>query len=304
MATRPRIPIAWLILTADRSRLAISCARLTFAVVLMFSQLGFLDGSLGSTRRLFEQLDADLFLVSSARYNLFIDEEFPRCRLKQAEAVPGVVSASPLYYEDGASLWRNPEDRGVKPIRVLGFNLADPVFLSADVKAGLDRLKASDTALFDSRGRPHLGTPTPLTHCEHTQGWDCSELNRRRIRIVGWFQLGPDYRNDGNLLLSDVNFFRYFPRRQPERVAVGLLRLQPGADPAAVASASGWPCPKTWSASTGPRSWTVRCGTGTRKPPPASCLALVCWSASRSERSPVTRSSTWTSMTCCRSWLP
>jgi putative ABC transport system permease protein len=225
---RTRVPIAWLILTADRPRLAVSCARLAFAVVLVFSQLGFLDSSMASTRRLLDRMNADLFLVHRSRFTLFLDEEFPRGRLHQARAVPGVASARAVYHEDHVSFWRNPQGGNRNVIRVLAFDPSEQVFLGPEVNSRLAGLRESDTALVDASARPLLGTAPAGT-------W--SELNRRRVRVVGQFHLGPDYRYDGNLLMSDTNFFRYFPRRDPGRVALGLLSLEAGSDPAAVARA-------------------------------------------------------------------
>ncbi len=221
-----RTPLALLLLTADRPHLALAAARVAFAVVLMFSQMGFLLGVDDSQNAILDSLDADLVVLSKARYNLFIDEEFPRARLYQARTVPGVQSASPLYIGGLRSTWRAPGTGREYYLRVLAVRPDDPVFLDAGLQRQLGRLKEDDAALFDARSRDFLGRVEPGT-------W--AELNRRRVRVVGTFQLGPDYRNDGNAIISDTNLVRYFPEAWPDQPSLGLIRLRPGADPSAVA---------------------------------------------------------------------
>src|SRR5690606_20371080 len=66
-----------------------------------------------------------------------------------------------------------------------------------------------------------------------------TELNGRRIDIAGTFTLGPNFRADGNLLMSDRNFRRYGsdpgdPTPATDRVEFGLLKLRDGARSEAV----------------------------------------------------------------------
>jgi putative ABC transport system permease protein len=57
-----------------------------------------------------------------------------------------------------------------------------------------------------------------------------AEVRRRRIKVGGLFTLGASFGADGNLITSDVNFFRIFNNRQRGLVDIGLIRLKPGAD--------------------------------------------------------------------------
>ena len=67
-------------------------------------------------------------------------------------------------------------------------------------------------------------------------------LSRRPIRIVGTFRLGTDFVTDGNLIMSDQNYLRYFPDRRlhpPDLrdVDLGLMKVAPGTNlPALVAA--------------------------------------------------------------------
>jgi putative ABC transport system permease protein len=227
MIAPPRhVPLAWRLLAADRPRLVISGSRIAFAVVLMFSQVGFLAGVTESALHLFGALRADLYLASPDRDSWEIDAEIPRARLYQARAVPGVAAALPLYFEAHRSEWKNPQSHQEDAIRVLAFDVEDPLWDRPDVRDQVRRLGAADTALFDRQARDFLG--------QVAEG-STTELRQRRVRVVGLIDLGTDFRHDGTLLMSDDNFFHYFPERRRDWCAVGVVQLCPGASPARVA---------------------------------------------------------------------
>src|SRR5207247_4050153 len=58
-----RTPLAWLNLTHQPGRFALSLAGVGFAVVLMFVEAGFFTALLDSTVALIDQLDADFVVV-------------------------------------------------------------------------------------------------------------------------------------------------------------------------------------------------------------------------------------------------
>jgi putative ABC transport system permease protein len=58
-----------------------------------------------------------------------------------------------------------------------------------------------------------------------------TEIERRTIMIGGLFQLGASFGADGNLITSDQNFLRLFPRREAGSISLGLIQLQPETDP-------------------------------------------------------------------------
>src|SRR5687768_13103254 len=65
-----RTPLAWLNLKHDLRRLAVAVAGICFAVLLMFMETGFMYALFDSTVKLVDDADADLVLVSPARYVL------------------------------------------------------------------------------------------------------------------------------------------------------------------------------------------------------------------------------------------
>src|SRR5207302_2358050 len=60
-----------------------------------------------------------------------------------------------------------------------------------------------------------------------------TELSRRKVTVVGTFRLGPDFFSDGNVIMSDRNFFKFFgtgsadPAELPD-VEIGVVKVLPG----------------------------------------------------------------------------
>ncbi len=232
-----RTPLAWLNLTHAPGRLLASLAGLTFAVVLMFMEFGFWNALMDSTAELVRKLDADgndLIMAAASKHTLAVKARFSRRRLEQARMFAGVEAASPIYVEARSSLWRNPVDGRARKIRVLAFDPDRPTFRFEGLDAStLAALKRPDTALIDEKSRAAYGPRVAGVE---------AVLSRRAIRIVGTFRLGTDFITDGNLLMADRNFLRYFPdRRLPapdlRAVDLGLLKVAPGVDAQALREA-------------------------------------------------------------------
>ncbi len=219
--SRGRIPLAWYNLRHDRSRLLVAIAGVTFAVLLMFMNLGFLGALINTTTNFYDQFNGDLFLVSPQSLEISSTKAFPRQRLYQAAGIEGVQRAMPLY--DEYTLWKNPETQISRAMFVYGFNPNDPVFLMPELNTpeGRQALKQPNSTFIDRRSRPEFGP--------QTIGLE-TEADRRRITIVGQYALGGGFTADGTLIMSDQNFRRYFAPRPLTQINLGLLLLEPGAD--------------------------------------------------------------------------
>lgn len=225
-----KVPLAWSNLKHNPIKLAGSLAGITFAVALMFMELGFQNALLDSMVGLVERFDTDLVLLSSSNFSMGFQDPFPRRTLQRALQSEGVASVSPIYIETAASQWRVSTPEGqvdLRPIRVVGFRVGDSVFSDPTLAAQTRQLRDPDTVLFDRRGKVALyGWP---------QVGEVTKLSDRPVRIVGQFGLGADFLNDGNLLMSDRTFQRFFPARRfagPDLLLVdlGLIKLRPGVD--------------------------------------------------------------------------
>lgn len=229
---RNRTPLGWIQLRHDKTRLLVSIGGIAFADILMFMQLGILNGLYDSNTAPHQQLSADIVLVSTQARQFTNLLTFPRRRLYQTMDVPGVAAAEPLYtnFID----WKHPQTRKKTAMLVIGVNPETKALDLPEVNQNLDKIKLPDTVLFDrsSRGdyqavidRVRQGKPVT------------TEIARRTITIGGLFQLGASFNTDGVLITSDQNFLRLFPEREAGQVSLGLVQVQPGYDSEQVVAA-------------------------------------------------------------------
>jgi putative ABC transport system permease protein len=219
-----RIPVAWLQLSREPLRLLVGLAGVAFAVILVFMQLGFRSAMYESATRYHRSLDYDLVLLSPKTPFIGIPEGFTRRRLYQALGVEGVSSVSAVYIQQ--AFWKNPWERGVRNIVVVGIDPTRRAFLLGDVQRQLAAIRFPDVVLFDARSRPEFG---PVAE-RLARGRLSAEVNDRRLYVRGLFSLGTSFGIDGTLVTSDLNFRRIFPGRAAGAIDLGLLQLAPGAD--------------------------------------------------------------------------
>lgn len=236
-----RTPLALLNLIHDRKKFLTSMAGVAFAVLLMFLFTGFKNALYDSQTQLLEKLNGEIVIINRLKENMFVPRAFARRRLYQAQAFDGVDGAYALYLSDAR--WKNPDTRKSRPVRVIAYNPSEPVLAIPEVLAREQDLKLPNTAMIDSRSRAELG---PL------ETGVITELADREIRIVGTFSLGTDFASgNGNLIMSDQNFLRFFANRGPEEeersfatVDIGLLRVAPSANIDALVQALSEGLPK------------------------------------------------------------
>jgi putative ABC transport system permease protein len=215
-----RTPLAWRNVMHARARLATAIAGVALAVLIMFVQVGLLNGLYDTQSRIVRLFNADLVLVGKQIESVLPPRPFPRKRLVQAHGRAEVVAACPVYAEEYRAFWRSPGAHEYRLV-VFGFDPADAAFQIPEVERQAAALSQPDTALVDARGKG-------LAEAGAT-----AELSGHHLRVVGTFPLGPDLRVDGTVLVNDRTFFKCFPDRgrgPAGRVAFGLLRLAPDAD--------------------------------------------------------------------------
>ena len=230
-----KTPLALRNLLHNRRRLAVAIGGLGFAVLLMFTQTGFKNALFDSTVKVIDELDADILLVNRGQYALPAKQTFSRRRIYQARSCPGVADVYPLYIETFYAVFKPLGHQG-HPIRVMGYELGDPVFLIPEVTDQDEALSRPGTALVDRKSKAKYRIPDRL---EESPSETDAELTDRSIRLVGTFEMGTDFANDGNLIMSDANFAEFFPFRVPmgdplSVVDLGLVKVEPGADVQAV----------------------------------------------------------------------
>jgi putative ABC transport system permease protein len=226
-----KLPIAWLQLIHEKTRLLVAIFGISFAVVLMFMQLGFRSALFESAVGMHGSLQGEIVLISPRSVALIAMKPFSERRLYQTLAFEGVESVSPIYVEP--AIWKNPAAPGkTRNIRVYGIKPGDRVLNLPGVNENLEKLKQSDVVLFDRGSRSEFG---PVVKLFEQRGWVETEVEVRHITVAGLFQLGVTFGSDGTLVTSDLNFLRIFDtRRQAGLIDIGLIKLKPDADVAQV----------------------------------------------------------------------
>src|SRR5262245_31994999 len=226
------IALGWMQLRYQKVRLAVAISGIAFAVILILMQLGFRASLLQSSVRYQEQLRYDIAILSTD--TLYIAQPAPISsrRLYQARGVPGVGAVSPLYAS--GAIWKNPWTHATRRILVLGVIPSDDVLDAPGVREQRELIRREDALLFDRLSRPEHG---PVAQELEAGRPVATELNDRHVDVVGVFEVGTSFGVDAAVLTSDDNFLRLFPSRARTQIDVGLVSLEPGADPETVRDA-------------------------------------------------------------------
>lgn len=237
---KSQTPLALKNLLHDRRRLATAVAGIGFAVLLMFVQVGFQNALYDSQVRLIDALSGDLFVVSRNRFAIAAETRFPLQRLVQAQSAAGVAEVYPVYTELTASVFRNFGDptasKGYQ-IRSIGIHPDQPVFKMPGVAQNAGKLRQPQTAIVDELSKPSKYA-LPVGEIAALEQADV-EVGGRHLRLVGTFELGTDFVNEGNLIMSSSTFAGLFPHRVPggdplSIVDLGVVELADSADATAV----------------------------------------------------------------------
>jgi putative ABC transport system permease protein len=219
-----RLPIGWLQLVHNRTRLAAALAGVSFAAVLVLMQLGFLGALVGSIRLPYEQMNADILISASDMNTLADGSPLPRQRMFEALSVEGVSRATPLYY--GKVDWKQP-DGTIRTLDVFGIDPSAETFRNPAINVRLADISLSDVALIDAKTR---NVPKALFTGIAAGEPYVFEVKNRTLTVVGTFEIGGGFSADGYLVVSDQTFLRLFPQRVSGAPNHIFVTLAPGAD--------------------------------------------------------------------------
>ncbi len=219
------MPLGWLQLRHNPTRLFVALAGIAFAVLLVMMQLGFRSALFESAVRYHERFDYDIALFSEDSVFIVRPQAFSIRRLYQARGVEQVAHVSPVYI--APAVWKNPWNNDRRSITAIGIHPEDDLLKTKGFSEARERLRQEDVLLFDSASRPEFGPVAeqfdpakPLT----------TEVNDREVKVVGLYEMGPSFGIDGNVITSEDNWLRLFPERSRNDIQLGLIKLKPGAD--------------------------------------------------------------------------
>ena len=220
----PGVPVAYLQLRKQPRRLFIALAGIAMSSLGILCQMGFEDSLFRSATRLFEELDADIVLISPQYQFMVLPAQFSERRLYQSLAVPGVESFASVRL--GIAPLKNPVTHINRNVYVVGASHGGTVFANADWEHKLRLLREPDELLFDAKSRPEFGPIARLFRSGSVK----TEIGNQRVRITNLFDMGASFSADGTVLTTDEGFARLFTQRRAGLVDIGLLHLRPNAD--------------------------------------------------------------------------
>jgi putative ABC transport system permease protein len=210
--------IAWRNLMQNRKRTLTALGGITFAVLLVFMQLGFLLAARRGATLLYEDLNFDIAVVSERYQSIAALGRFPRGRLAQIASMPGVEAVAPFYVK--TANWKNEATGELTSAMILGLP-DDPAFLRNPVlRAAFPRLTASDELLVDGLSHADLGELGVGTQ---------PEVAGLKFKIVGQFYQGMSMFSEGAAAMRLGAYDRIF-RGGSAEVNIGLVRVAPGVD--------------------------------------------------------------------------
>lgn len=226
-------PLAWSQLSHQKLRLLIALSGISFANILIFMQLGFRALFTEGATLIADHLQGDLFLLSP-QTNYLGAGNFSKVQLYRAASIDGVAEVIPVYVVYGR--WSYSKKESTWSGQVLAFNPSRPIFNLPEANQQLWKLKLPNTVLVDRQSKPTDFGPVAQRFMK--DGAFPSLLNNRRVQVVGLFSLGSSFfRSDGNVIMSETNYQALFGADVLNKVSVGVVRLKPGANPAAVRAA-------------------------------------------------------------------
>jgi putative ABC transport system permease protein len=224
-----RIPLALYNLAHHKLRTFVAIGGVSFALIMIFLQLGFLGATEATADLQYSCMDFDALLVSSEYVDIDRANRFPCQRLAQAEAHPAVRWAVPVYV--GFHGWRDLEEGEEKslrhwPIMILAFRPDDHALNLAEAEQAANRLKLLHTVLIDRNSRPYFG-PQVRADGQPVE----AELGGGHVKIIGQVTIGTGFASNGLLLMSARTFANVFKGLSMDSTSLGLIKLKDGANP-------------------------------------------------------------------------
>ncbi len=222
---RTSVGIAWKQLSHHKVKLAVAAAGVVVAVMLMLVQLGIRQGAIDNSVAIARRIQADLVVVSPRTKTIFQSAQFPRRLLYRLPAHPSVERVQEMYMSQAR--WRNPWELREHPISIFAVDPRQPLMDFPGFSSRASELLESDRVLFDGMSRTTYG---PVVAHLDTHRYLETEVNLRKVRVIGTADVGVSISADGNLFVSPVNFLRLFPGRPAGSIDIGLVKLRPGSD--------------------------------------------------------------------------
>jgi len=201
-----RVPLAWLNVRSNLGRMLLNALGIGFAVVLMFTQIGFLFGLFDSAVEVLRLIDADLVILSPARYTVPSEQRFDYGAIDRAKGIPGVSQVIPLYIDRSLAIAR-VQGHVSRSIRVIGVPIDAKAFVDPKMNLRCEGLIDARMALVDRRSKETYGFEKKDLEKLRNQS---AELSGQSVFLHDWVTIGTDFVYDGTLIISEAGVERFF----------------------------------------------------------------------------------------------
>ena len=192
------------VISYNKVRLLAAFCGMAVAVVIMFVELGLLNGVLDSQAMMADLVRGDLIVMAQGRTNLHKWNRLDRIRLSQIAGMEGVAAIIPVY-QTTAGL-RDPDTDTVRRILVVAYPAGSSPLAIGNDSAIAQEMATPRTVLYDRLSRPIYGDmPIGKT----------VELDGANFRVAGYVTIGPDIVNDGDRKSTCLNSSHVSESRMP-----------------------------------------------------------------------------------------
>ena len=223
-----KTPVAWFQLIYQKSRLMVAIAGISFATLLIFTQLGLLAALYRSGTAMHRRIKGDLVMLEPATETYIIPGLFPRRRLYQALSFEGVESVSPIRFALQSTT--NVATGRSRVTAMFGINPANVPFNIPDWEHYRPIVQLEDVILFDSKSRPEYGID--VANFDPDSPFNHLEVGGRRGKVDAVVDfIGVSFGSPGAIIVNDITFQNFAPNRDPEKLELGIITLDEDADP-------------------------------------------------------------------------
>ena len=212
-------------LVQRKARLIVALAGTGVPIVLLALQISSLNAARIQVTRLYDDFQFDMVLVPYTYQFLVEAGTFDRVRFTQARAIPGVADIFGLNIDP--NFWTDVKTERRSTMLLIGLDENRDFVTDPAIRNGMDALTGTRNVLIDEFSSPDFGGIA-----NGTEG----NVSGQSVEIAGRYQLGLFFYADGSSIARNADFPQ-LSGHDSRSVSLGLIRLEPGADPAAVKAA-------------------------------------------------------------------
>jgi putative ABC transport system permease protein len=214
-----KIHVSWYNIIQNKKRTLAAIGGITFSLILIFMQLGFLTTARRTASLYYDFFDYDLMITSVKYESMGSAGDFDKTRLFQAKAVADVAETAVLNFDK--SRWRDKADDEFGPSCMLMAFDPNPAFIKDEsVKANLHYVNLKGNIILDEWSVPEFGSK---------QIGKRATIYHRDVTIAALFQLGVSFLAEGSAIVS-LDTFHGLVRSDPRKAHLGMIKVTPGAN--------------------------------------------------------------------------